>query len=923
MKAYKRAVSLVVAAIILILAAPVSVFASPVQGNAITSVTISKNKDAINVAATLSDTYVRDNRGKSIYLFELMPEQSEKDLSSLSPIAEAKVSQSLSFSLPFDPNDKARLLSKYVIAAINADGVYTALTDPHYISNPEAVAANTFPFPAAASKKGLEVQLLSDAQMLGISYAVINVSIDSLLLGESTPDSESFIFDGKTYYISRERLDLLDHRVKVLSDSGVIVYLNILLGPPNDQTHEKLKALYYPEALENSTARLCAVNTENAEAVLYYAAILHFLANRYTDPTGEHGFAGGWIIGYEINSNRTYNFMGPKPLADYTDSYAKALRIAYTILRSVYSNGRVYVSVGNNFNAASSELNFAGDELLDYPARLFLERLNQTISISGNFPWNLSINPYPSDPANTAYWNDPNTLQSFDTPYVTMNNIKVICDFMGQEQFLYEGGKRRILVGSFGVSGEAVTSGEALQAAAFAYAYYTVATNDDIEAMIWHRHVDSADESGLRLGLWATAEGESLVPSQTKSIYDVFKYIDTERFGSKEQSLEKTAFALKLIGAASWNDLIPGFDIEKVVTRSVHEDISHLFSDIESKYKPKSLFDFTSGELYGFYASDNAGYIELRTDPSANKYLITDTSATQRNASVLYAKLEPISPFEYMGVSKRFETPVDISKAGYITICVKSEFPEGIPTASIMLRLLGRSAGSDKLAVYEGVSQIKAGEWTEVTFKLTDFASSAPYVDTMNIWVKPGDVTQGFEGEMALSVQSVILHSASSVNILSIVLWAFLIVVAAAVLGFVGLIIRNQIRYRIRLRRQKQRAMLKEQARRMRQQLLAPPNTPRLPPPSQAQTSQVPRLPAQPSQQRQPKTQPPSQQPRRQTGTVSKAGSQTASISRPRMDTASHGGQTGRAAQTLKPAQSQLPPEQQKRRPRPTRRPPI
>lgn len=878
----KRVLFSVAAVILLCTAASLSVFAASQQGNAITSVAINKNKDAITVNASLSEGYVRDNRGKSVYLFELMPEHDKDDLSSLTPIAEAKVETKPGFNLPFDPSDTARLLSSYVLASQSPDGNYTALTDPYYISNPEAVAPYSFDFPVAASKKGLEVQLLSDAQMLGISYAVINVPVDSLLLGESSPDSLSFIFDGKTYYVSREKLDSLDHRIKVLSDSGTIVYLNIILGAPGASTPEKLKVLYYPDALEGTTARLCAVNMDNADSVLYYAGLLNFLANRYTDPAGQYGFAGGWIIGYEVNSNRNYNYMGPAALAEYTDVYVKTLRIADTMLRSVYSNGRVYVSIGNNFNAASAELNYTGDENLDYAARLFLERLCQTISISGDIPWNLSINPYPSDPANTSYWNDAYTLDSFDTPYITMNNIKVICDFMGQDNFLYASSKRRILVGSFGVSGQAVTSGEALQAAAFAYAYYTVASNDDLEALIWHRHVDSADESGLLLGLWANVEGTSLVPGKTKSIYDVFKYIDTERFGSKEQSEEKTAFALKLIGAASWNDLIPGFDIDKIVTRSVHEAISFLSSDIDKKYKEAPLYDFSSGELFGFYPADNAEYIELRSDSAAKSTSGAETAQAARGSSVLYAKLKPDSPFEYMGVSKHFETPLDISRVGYITMRVKPDMPEGVSSASVMLRLLGRSPENNKFVVYEGVTQIKPGEWSDVTFRLTDYAAIVSSVDTLKIWVKPYD-NQVYEGNMALAVQSMTLYAKSSVNVLSVVLWTILIIIIVFVLGFLALVARNHIRYRMRLRRQKQRALLKEQARR-RQQIAYPPTAGQLPPP--------------------------------QTGR--KPGATPGS--RPRPDGSAQTGQIKSTGQT--PPSGSAGSEQQ-RRPRPRRKPPI
>ena len=42
-----------------------------------------------------------------------------------------------------------------------------------------------------------------------------------------------------------------------------------------------------------------------------------------------------------------------------------------------------------------------------------------------------------------------------------------------------------------------------IQAAAFAYAYYKVAKLDNIDALIYHRHVDHGLEGGLNLGLWS------------------------------------------------------------------------------------------------------------------------------------------------------------------------------------------------------------------------------------------------------------------------------------------------------------------------------------------------------------------------------------------------------------------------------------
>ena len=59
-----------------------------------------------------------------------------------------------------------------------------------------------------------------------------------------------------------------------------------------------------------------------------------FLAGRYTLPNGENGFAGSYIIGYEINSNRYYNNMGEQEIESYTDSYVTLLRAADVAVRS-------------------------------------------------------------------------------------------------------------------------------------------------------------------------------------------------------------------------------------------------------------------------------------------------------------------------------------------------------------------------------------------------------------------------------------------------------------------------------------------------------------------------------------------------------------------------------------------------------------
>jgi len=88
--------------------------------------------------------------------------------------------------------------------------------------------------------------------------------------------------------------------------------------------------------------------------------------------------------------------------------------------------------------------------------------------------------------------------------------------------------------------------GEQLQAAAYCYAWHKVQSLDGIDAFILHRHVDHAQEGGLRLGLWTRREGSVADPERRKLIYEVFRVAGTA------QQEEAFRFALPIIGIKEW-----------------------------------------------------------------------------------------------------------------------------------------------------------------------------------------------------------------------------------------------------------------------------------------------------------------------------------------------------------------------------------
>ena len=104
-----------------------------------------------------------------------------------------------------------------------------------------------------------------------------------------------------------------------------------------------------------------------------------------------------------------------------------------------------------------------------------------------------------------------------------MDNLEVLTDYMQRQEMLdTEGNVRSIILSEMGYSS---TSGETLQAAAFAYAYSIMEKNGHIDALMFSRQTDAADEiAALKLALGLQTTG-----GRHKYIYNVFKYIDTDK----------------------------------------------------------------------------------------------------------------------------------------------------------------------------------------------------------------------------------------------------------------------------------------------------------------------------------------------------------------------------------------------------------
>jgi hypothetical protein len=162
--------------------------------------------------------------------------------------------------------------------------------------------------------------------------------------------------------------------------------------------------------------------------------------------------------------------------------------------------------------------------------------------------WHVAYHPYPENLFEPRFWRDQTALPDSQTPRITFKNLEVLTGYLRRPELLHDGRPRRVILSEQGFHTPDGPEGEALQAAAFCYAYQKVARLDGIDAFILHRHVDHPHEGGLRLGLRRFTPTAPDAPRQ-KLIYDCFRHADGPDW---KRTFD---FALPIIGINSWADI--------------------------------------------------------------------------------------------------------------------------------------------------------------------------------------------------------------------------------------------------------------------------------------------------------------------------------------------------------------------------------
>src|SRR3954470_23325736 len=91
--------------------------------------------------------------------------------------------------------------------------------------NASAASRYNEPYPAALSKKGLQVEMVDDALALGVKHAALNFNLCQLIDPKGGTNNPAWELDGRKYHFKRSYVEGMDARIKELSDQGLVVNL--------------------------------------------------------------------------------------------------------------------------------------------------------------------------------------------------------------------------------------------------------------------------------------------------------------------------------------------------------------------------------------------------------------------------------------------------------------------------------------------------------------------------------------------------------------------------------------------------------------------------------------------------------------------------------------------------------------------------
>lgn len=445
-------------------------------------------------------------------------------------VATARVGSTASFSFPLNLNVSGDNLNRKFIIAVRQGGSYAQVSNEHYITNPEAASTTG----AVRLDHGIKGLLPSNVGMdwqledLRIQQVAYNVYLGDIV-GETTDASHPTIYydyDGATYSFNGAEIYKLDAIIWWFTYKGFqtnLTILNSLGGQGADLIHPLSRDKL------SMDCPCYAFNTAESGGAKHLKAVAAFLGQRYNG-TQDHGQVDNWLIGNEVNARSECFYMSNTDLDFNVSAYNKAFRIFYNGIKSMNSTAQVYIPLDQEWGRKSNPGCFLSKD--------FLDSFNYYITREGNIDWGLAFHPYNAPLFDAYTWQQQAIYvnQTVSTPYITMENLNVLTDYMQQASMLSPTGAVRSI--SLSEIGFTSAEGEDLQAASVVYGYMVAANNPFIDGFILYRETDNEKEM-----LTNIIQGLCNTDGSPKMAYDFYKYIDTAQAATYKQK------ASNIIGA--------------------------------------------------------------------------------------------------------------------------------------------------------------------------------------------------------------------------------------------------------------------------------------------------------------------------------------------------------------------------------------
>jgi hypothetical protein len=453
-----------------------------------------------------------------------------------------------------------RLLSKWVLVEKNQSG-YKKLSHAKYQDS--VIPKYTYPFIKPLNIKGLggynanRKAPTSDLEDLGITSVTVNIWISGLMRSQPNKNHISFKYLGKTYYVHKPSLEKYDKTLLSTAKNNVEVSAILLVAKASDTPDKKIGAiLQHPDC--DPAGIYSMPNVTTPKGVQYYAAILDFLADRYSKPDKKFGRIHHWIIHNEVDAGWVWTNAGNKKALVFMDLYHKSMRMSYNIARAYNPNSKVFISLTHYWNWTSNKKFYHSKELL--------EQLIDFSNAEGDFEWAIAHHPYPESLREPKTWLDKKVSFDFDTKLITFKNTEVLDAWVKQPKVLYKGKyKRTVYLSENGTNSP--TYGEQdlkEQAAGMAYALKKLKYLDGIDGFQYHNWQDNRKEGGLRIGLRRFPDDKEK-PGATKPVWYVYQAFATDKEDEVFNQYKN------MIGIENWNEIrYKG----KIVSKKVNDKVN-------------------------------------------------------------------------------------------------------------------------------------------------------------------------------------------------------------------------------------------------------------------------------------------------------------------------------------------------------------